>query len=552
MDNKPDEPTRRDFVKGAAAIGVSAVGAPAAAAQAAAQASGPRAARRGFEAAVPQFEKIVGKPWVLVQRDDLDGYLDPYALGDGREHAAGGAVAPASVEEVQAVIRVANEHRVPLWPISRGKNFGYGSAAPVRAGTVMLDLTRMNRILELDEKLAYCVLEPGVGFFDLWARIRAENMKLWLSPPGNSSGSVIGNALEHGSANTPYGDHAFNLCGMEVVLGNGNRVRTGMGAMEGSKTWHLYKHAYGPNLDPLFTQSNFGVVTRAGMWLMPEPEATLTMNLEAPNPGDLEWLVDALAPLRTAGTVRQVVTLRNYLRVATLRSKRADWYTGEGAMPDSVIAKILKTYGIGWWSLALRLYGLPGVNEATAEHIQKRFAGFTDQKFSLTRWHQGEPYAGSGLGEPATTSMQALNWSGGRGSHIAFSPNVPLNGKLAREQFERTRRLTTEYGFDYYGANWLWDRSITIVGSIYYDRDNAEQVGRLKRLFKALIADSKQHGYGEYRTHIDFMDEVARSFDYNGYATMRMQQAIKQALDPNGLIAPGKSGIWPQGQGWLT
>ena len=70
---------------------------------------------------------------------------------------------------------------------------------------------------------------------------------------------------------TPYGDHFMMQCGMEVVLPNGDVMRTGMGAMSGSTTWQLFKYGYGPYVDGMFSQSNFGVVTKMGIWLMPEP-----------------------------------------------------------------------------------------------------------------------------------------------------------------------------------------------------------------------------------------------------------------------------------------
>ena len=75
-----------------------------------------------------------------------------------------GGVAPQSVEEIQALLKIAREFKIPLWPISRGKNFGYGGSAPCMRGTMMLDLVRMNRILEVNEELGYAVLEPGVNF----------------------------------------------------------------------------------------------------------------------------------------------------------------------------------------------------------------------------------------------------------------------------------------------------------------------------------------------------------------------------------------------------
>ncbi|MFX4450865.1 FAD-binding protein, partial [Acinetobacter baumannii] len=83
-----------------------------------------------------------------------------------------------------------------------------GTAAPRMAGSVVLDLGRMNRILELDAKLAYAVLEPGVSFFDLYEEVQRQKLPLWLSVPGNAWGSVLGNAFEHGIGYTPYGLHA--------------------------------------------------------------------------------------------------------------------------------------------------------------------------------------------------------------------------------------------------------------------------------------------------------------------------------------------------------
>jgi 4-cresol dehydrogenase (hydroxylating) flavoprotein subunit len=114
-----------------------------------------------------------------------------------------------------------------------------------------------------------------------------------------------------------------------------------------------------------------------------------------------------------------------------------------------------------------------------------------------------------------------------------------------QEQFERTRRRYIEFGLDYSGTFYNDGRACTNVNLIIYDRDDAEQKQRVDGLFRALVADAKQQGYGEYRTHLSYMDEVAATFDFNDHALLRLNERVKDLLDPQGVLAPGRNGIWP-------
>ena len=152
------------------------------------------------------------------------------------------------------------------------------------SGSVVLDLKRMNRILEVSEDNACALVEPGVSYFDLYRHIQERGLKLWIDCPDPGWGSLVGNALDHGAGLTllPYKDHFAAHCGMEVVLADGAVVRTGMGALPDSKLWQQTQYGAGPLIDGIFSQSNFGIVTKMGFWLMPEPEAALSGRIRVP------------------------------------------------------------------------------------------------------------------------------------------------------------------------------------------------------------------------------------------------------------------------------
>ena len=191
----------------------------------------------------------------------------------------------------------------------------------------------MNRVLEINEELGYAVVEPGVRWFDLYEAIQAGGHKLSVSIPDLGWGSVVGNTLDHGMSYMPYGVDQEAQCGMEVVLADGDLMRTGMGAMDGNRAWHCYKRGLGPTPDQMFMQCNFGIVTKMGYWLMPEPEIYMPLWLRAPNDDDLGPLVDTLRRLMLDGTIRMVPQIGNVVGTASVMSKRTDWWDGDGADP---------------------------------------------------------------------------------------------------------------------------------------------------------------------------------------------------------------------------
>ncbi len=502
-----------------------------------------------FADALQAFRKIVGDDFVYTG-EALAAYADPYSIvADDNAHAASAAVAPVSTEQVQAIVKAANQHGVPLWPVSCGKNFAYGGASPRMPGTVVLDLKRLNRILEVNEGDGYALVEPGVSYFDLYNHIQAKGYKLWLDVPDPGWGSVVGNALEHGVGYTPYGDHFAMQCGMEVVLPNGELVRTGMGAMPGNTTWQLFKYGFGPYLDGIFTQSNFGIVTKMGIWLMPEPPGYRPYMISFQREEDLEQVVDILRPLKVGAVIQNAATIRSLLLVAATNATRSQYTDKPGPLPDSILRKIMAEQDIGMWNIYGALYGPPPVMDTLWTVIRDSFAKVPGVKFYFVE-DRKQPNdlllarADTMRGIPRLSEFSFINWTGG-GGHIGFSPVSPIRGAEAMKQYTMVRDRMHQYGFDYMSIFAIGWRELHHVVELLFDRRDPAIKRQAESLFRVLVQEAAAAGYGEYRTHLSFMDDIAATYGWNDHALMKLTQAIKDALDPNGILAPGKQGIWP-------
>jgi 4-cresol dehydrogenase (hydroxylating) len=499
-----------------------------------------------FDNVCRELRFVVGDEWVVTADDKVASYHYPYFPGVGGQHAPSGAVLPSTVEEIRAVLRIANRAHLPLWSVSLGRNYVYGGGAPRLLGSMVLDLKRMQAI-EVNEQLAYAIVEPGVTFFQLYKFIQDRKYRLWISCPAPGWGSVLGNTLERGVGYTPHGDHAGQQCGMEIVLANGDVVRTGMGAMTDNPAWPLYKYGFGPSLDGLFMQSNFGVVTKIGVWLMPEPELYSPVDVGVPREEDIVALVDTLRPLRLDGTV-PTATIANWMRIVATQTTRAQWYDGKDAMPPSAIEKLKQTMRIPHWGLRFGLYGPARVVDEKFKIVQKAFSGIRNGGIVRARYPRGariakHHHASAGIPD---VELMPLNWMGGTGAHIECPPVVPMVGAQVYELYRKRTALFASYGFDHYcGLTTTTPRAFLNTGSIIFDRSDPEMTRRARELSAALIREAAKSRLGGYRGHIAEMDLIAAQFDFNSHAALRTCELIKDALDPEGILSPGKLGVGP-------
>src|ERR1700759_2523099 len=292
---------------------------------------------QALEAALGEFQGVLGDARVVTDPEALRDFRDPFQFASWEDNTASAVLSPTTVEEIQEIVRIANRHRVPLWTHGQGRNNGYGGPAPRVKDSVIVSLRAMNRVLEINPELAYAVVEPGVRWFDLYEAVQAAGHPLMLSIADLGWGGVVGNTLDHGVTYAPYGVDMGMQCGMEEVLPDGSVMRTGMGAMPGNRSWHVYKRGLGPTPDQLFMQSNFGIVTKMGVWLMPMPETYMPLWLKVWNDDDLAPMMDTLRRLMLDGTIRMVPQAMKTVLYGAAMARRPDFRAGGGPGPGEVV-----------------------------------------------------------------------------------------------------------------------------------------------------------------------------------------------------------------------
>lgn len=483
-------------------------------------------------------------------------------------------VYPVSVLEVQEIVRVAGRYGISLYPISRGRNWGYGDACAPREHAVIVDLSRMNHIVEVNRELGYAVIEPGVTQGQLYAYLQQHAPEYWMDCTGaGPEASIIGNVLERGFGHTSYGDHVRTTCGMEVVLPDGELLRTGFGHYEGARTAFVYPYGVGPMLDGLFSQSNLGIVTRIGLRLLRAPEAFSFFLIKADQDTALEPLMDRLRELRLRGILTSAVHVANDLRLLT-SLQRYPWTEADGCtpLPEALRGSLRQRWGLGAWHVSGSLTGTRHQVRGARRALQRAcagvgrcvfvndarlaLAGHLARVFSWTAWgarleRQLEalrPNYGLLKGVPTPAPLDALFWrvrdadpsgdplESGCGL-IWISPVIPATGKDTRTALEIVTHSVESAGFEA-AATFTFINARACVGifNIYFDKGVEEERAAAERCYHETMRALIDAGYPPYREAVMGMPLLWRKDD----VFWRTAEIIKTALDPKRLIAPGR------------
>ncbi len=523
--------------------------------------------------AIAQWRAALGETHVNARAETLDLYSRSTQHHGTRPACV---LYPRSTEEVQALVAIAREHKAGLYPISRGKNWGYGDACAPAGNSAIVDLSRMDRIVEVNTELAYAVIEAGVSQGQLFEHLESQQTNLWMDCTGAGPGaSFVGNTLDHGFGHTRYGDHFASTCGMEAVLADGSVINTGFGHFPNAKASRVYPYGVGPYIDGLFCQSNFGIVTKIGMWLMPKPEAFCFFFITVERYEDLAALVDRLRPLRMAGVITSALHIGNDLRI--LSSKRNyPWEetNGKTPLPDDVRARMRKTYGISAWNAGGALTGPAGHVKSGKKALRDAVRGLgklvfvDDTKLALAghavrmmqRFGFGAKFAemleslnpvyATLKGRPTADALRGSMWrlrnappaassdplEQGAGLYW-LSPAIPMTGRDALRVMAIVEPIFAQHGFELLATfTMINERAMIAILNVAFDKAVEEEAVRAEACYHATFEALMREGYVPYRVGLSGLPKLHDPSD----AFWRVATQIKRALDPDDIIAPGR------------
>lgn len=244
--------------------------------------------------------------------------------------------------------------------------------------------------------------------------------------------------------------------------------------------------------------------------------------------------------------------------IAVLGKPRSTYYTGEGAIPIDVIhAAASKTpLGDHTWVYYGMSYGPAHIRTHKLSLIDAEFRKVAGARRIDAATLPADEYFWSrdriASGRPDVAELRWVQWVP-NGAHVAFSPVSPIRGVDAARLIAMARRRHDEFGIDLLPAFIVGLREMHLIVEVVFDRADASRRAAALNCLRALVDDAAACGYGEYRTHLALMDQVASTYAWNDGALMRFNERLKDALDPNGILAPGRCGIWPRqyrGRGW--
>jgi len=484
-----------------------------------------------------------------------------------------GALQVSKVEQIQKIVRLANTYKIPLYPISGGRNWGYGSALAATDGCVILDLSLMNQIHELNTSLGYVTLEPGVTQEQLYLFLK-QHGDIYMVPTTGAgpTGSIVGNALERGFGVTPEQDHFASVLMLKAVLPNGEIYESALTMFGGHRSDTVFRWKIGPYLEGLFAQGNIGIVVQATIALVKKPES-VTQFLVFINDHNFEDAVVAISNIkRNLGGLLGGVNIMNKRRLLSMIATEQRW-TNNNTLSEMLIRDLAKKRHLSDWVVMGGIYCPDEIIDGTIQYLKSEFKPiatnivFLNKKKIKFAKNILKLLPLSKLKNTVLSAEKALDILEGVPNSVAlalaylknpkksltrenispdedgcgliwYAPLLPIDPSLVRDYTQELTRVCLSKDIEpLITLTAISERCFDSTIPILFDKNNKKETEQAYECHELLMELSKEMGIFPYRLDINTM---RNTFDAAEGSAFSMNQKIKAALDPNNIIAPGR------------
>jgi len=454
---------------------------------------------------IAQLERITGKDGVLTTSEDLAVYGYDGTFEDHRPEAV---TLPRTTEQVSQVVALAARQRIPL--VTRGMGSGLAAASVPFQGGIVLAMTRMNRILEIDQANAIAQVEAGVVTADL--QTAAEKLGLFYPPdPSSIRHSTIGGNIAcnaGGPRCLKYGVTGDYVLGLTVILADGRLLHTGSKCI---------KDVVGYDLTALFTGSEgtLGVITGALLRLTAFPKFARTVLVEFAKLEDASRAVNAIL---SAGIVPASLELMDETAIACIEEA-----LHLGLPLDVEATLLIETDGADEASVLREI-------EAAAKICRE--TGARQVKVAKDESERAKLWQARRSVSPAL-ARKAPNKLG---------EDITVPRSAIPEAIRRLKAISAKYGLPIVIFGHAGDGNLH--PNILFDKRDPEQWAKVEKMAAeefALALElggtlSGEHGVGMLKR--PYMQQAL------GPVSLEIQKCIKAALDPLNILNPGK--IFPK------
>jgi 4-cresol dehydrogenase (hydroxylating) len=220
-----------------------------------------------------------------------------------------------------------------------------------------------------------------------------------------------------------------------------------------------------------------------------------------------------------------------------------------GVLSEEQIQEIADRTGIGRWAVRTAVWNRRDRIEQQIARVKEVWEAIPGARVDVSPIYAKEDYPKLTLSaeqiQAGIPTLQLIEATPPNFGHIGFSPIVPMTGSQVRFVYDRMKAGIEAAGVNFLGGLLVInERSTVLVTGVPFNTTDQEQAERAFTAIRGLVEELGSEGYGEYRAHLDFMDLAQEQYSFGDHAYRRFAETLKDAVDPKGIIMPGRHGIW--------